>query len=353
MSKSIVEISHCLLGIGYTSILASHLLKEKGINSIILGFPKDKAVFELKLSNCSISPLPIFPVKDSFLFEALKLNESIPLSTVEVNYSEVKNCNYNDFKIHPNSLGEFIYKDDSALKAFGLSLKQWGESILTYPLTEVQNKIKRHYLSGTKNTRVGYLNGFTLYYHFLQKLNPDILNFTSLEKIDFKNKIVFTDSYEIHYKKLISTIPINHLLTNCNFEIHIPPIYEGSYFFYFNHSSEFLANKIIYDCDLNSNILRVFSATDSLIVVQLPSYKRGQIKVADISQRLRELVPTLKELNFEQELFMPMSYPIESITDSQTLENIHMLKENSVLPFGRFGNWEYSDLHELNWESIL
>jgi len=116
---------------------------------------------------------------------------------------------------------------------------------------------------------------------------------------------------------------------------------------------KFKANKIIYDYDLNSDILRAFSATDNIIVTQLPGYKKGKIKIVDVSQRLCELVPTLKELKFEQELHLSMSYPIEAITDSHTLESIHLLNDNSVLTFGRFGSWEYLDLHELNWESIL
>jgi len=353
MTKTIIECSHCLLGIGYTSIIASHLLKQQGIDSIVVGLSTDKAVFDLQLSNCAISPIPIFPVKDSPLYKALNLRESFPESIVDVSYSEMKNCKVSDYNIQHGSLAEFIYKDPSALKAFGLSLKQWGSSILAKPFSEVQNKIKRHYQSGNNNSRVGYLNGFTLYYHFMQNSDPDILHCNSIEKIDYKNKILFTDSFEIHFKKLVSSIPIKHLFSNCGINISTPLIFEGSYFFYFNHSSEFTENKILYDCDLTSNILRVFSATNNLLVVQLPTFKKGKIEIVDVEKRLKEIIPNLAGLKFEKELYVSMSYPLESISDSFTLESIHTLKENSVLPFGRFGNWEYSDLHELNWESIL
>lgn len=353
MTKNKIVCSYCLLGIGYTSIIVSHLLKGKGIDSIVIGLSSDKAIFDLQLSICSISPIPIFPVKDSSLYQTLKLDESLTQSIVEINYTEIKKCRISDFNIQENSLAEFIYKNSPSLKDFELSLKQWGSSILTKPFFEVQNKIKRHYLSSNNNPRIGYLDGFTLYYHFMLKSNPNILHLNSIDKIDYQNKIIFADSYEIHYKKLVSTIPINHLLFYCKINDSIPLLYEGSYFLYFTHSSVFQANKIIYDCDLYSNILRVFSATEYSIVVQLPSYKKGKIVISDISKRLLELIPTLKELKFEKELFLPMSYPIEPLTDNQTLKSINNLKINSIIPFGRFGNWEYKDLHELNWEDIL
>lgn len=353
MNKIVIETSHCLMGIGYTSIIASHLLKEKGIDSIVIGLSNDKAVFDLQLSNCSISPLPIFPVKDSHLYQSLKLSELSPQTILEVTHSEIKNCNPTIFNIQIDSLAEFIYKDSTTLKAFGLSLKQWGPKMLEKPYSEVQNKIRRQYLSGNNNSRVGYINGFTLYYHIIKHKCPNILDFNTINKIDYKNKIVFADSFEIHFKKLISTIPVNHLLSNCNMNLSIPLIFEGSYFFYYSHKSDFQANKMIYDYDLKSDIIRAFSATDNIIVAQLPGYKKGKIKISDISERLYELIPDLRKLNFEKELFLSMSYPIETITDSQTLENIQMLKENSVLTFGRFGSWKYLDLHELNWDEII
>lgn len=352
MAKIKIECSYCLLGIGYTSIIASHFLKQKGIESLVLGIATDRALFDIQLSSDLISPLPIFPVYDSFLYQTLKLNEGFPQTIVEVSHTELNNCEVSKFTFKPNSLAEFILRDSSELSAFSLSMKQWGPAMLDNPYSEVKNKIIRHYLSGNNNSRVGYFNGMTLYYHFMNQSNPNILNFKLIEKIDYANKIIYTDSFEIYFRELISTIPVQHLFAYCKIPLTMPLLFEGSYFFYFSHASDFKANKIVYDYDLSSDILRVFSAKDNIIVTQLPGYKKGKVKIVDVARRLRELIPTLKELKFEKELHLTMSYPIESITNSQTLESIHLLKDNSILTFGRFGNWEYSDLHELNWKAF-
>jgi len=353
MNKIKIECSHCLLGIGYTSIIASYLLKGKCIDPLIIGLTNDKPVFDLQLSIGKISPIPIFPVINSSLYETLKFGELFPCPNVEIINTEIENCKISDFKIQPKSLAEFIFNNPSELKAFGSSIKQWGTAILTKPFLEVQNKIKRHYLSGNNNSRVGYLDGFSLYYHFAQNTNHNIKYLNSIDEIDYQRKIVFTDNFEIHYSKLISTIPINHLLRYCRINDSIPLHFEGSYFLYFTHSSSYLTNKMIYDCDLSSDILRIFSTTDFSLLVQLPTYRRGVAKFDDIIKRLKDIIPELKDLKFERELFIYMSYPIEPIDDFTTIEKIQNLKENSVIPFGRFGNWEYKDLHELNWDAIL
>ncbi len=109
---------------------------------------------------------------------------------------------------------------------------------------------------------------------------------------------------------------------------------------------------MVYDCDFRSSIFRVYSPSDTIIVAQVSSFKKGEVKALDIIKRIKELVPSIKSLTFEKELFFQMSYPLESISNSTVLANIKELKQNSILPFGRFGGWEYKDLHELDWESI-
>lgn len=353
MTKTKIECSHCVLGTSYSATIASHLLKVKGIDTVNLGLTNDHAILNLILSKGKISPIPIFPVLNSSLFKTLKFGDSYPQTIIEVSHTELKNCNIADFTIQPGSLAEFLYKDTSDLKAFALSYKHWGSAILSQPFSEIQKKITRHYLSATNNARVGFFDGFTLYNHFIRNNQPNIVKIKLIEKIDYKNKIIHTDNLEIRYNKLISTIPINILFRLCRLEIQDPLIYEGSFFFYFSHSSDFSANKIIYDYDLMSNISRIFSPTDNIIMVQLLSYKKGRIKIAEISKRLMQLIPSLKEVKFEKELYLTMSYPLESITNLNTLDVIKVLNENSVLLFGRFGRWEYKDLHELNWESIV
>ena len=352
MTKNIIKCTHCLLGTGYTSMIASYLLKQKGIESLIIGLTNKNTSFEIQLSKCSISPLPILPITNTLLYKRLNFSELGPHSFLNSSFSESKNFDISEYEVKEGSLAEFLINNPSQLKAFGLSLKQWGSSIFSKPFTEVQNKIKRNYLSGN-NSRVGYHNGFSLYYYLLQKSFYNIRRIKKIDRIDYQNKIVYGHDIEIHYEKLVSSIPINHLLSYCNLNFSEPLVYQGSYFLYFTHTSSYSANKIIYDCDLFSIILRIFSASDTSIIVQVSSFNDIQRKMPIISKRVSELIPALKEIKFENKMFLPMSYPIEPITNTKTLESISSLKEFSLFPIGRFANWEYKDLHELNWEIIF
>ena len=352
--KNKIECDYCLLGNGYASNVASYLLKKRGKQSTILGLGSSMKPYELQLGNDMISPLPIFPEKNSTLFEELELSTRFPEPKVDFSFSELGDFNISDHKIHRNSLADFLYKDESSLMSIILSIKQWGLSIFTDELAEVRNKISRNYIS-SNNVKVGYLEGLDLYYHFCfsSGLNPEVLNLKSIEKIDYKNKRIITDRGEIHYKKLISTIPIKYLLGYCGLEAPSSAfISYPSYFFYFRHTSPFPENKIFYDCDIRSSIFRFYSVTDNIIVAQISTFKKGEVTASEIIKRIKELVPSIESLTFEKELFFQMSYPVESISDPMVLGHIQELKQNSILPLGRFGNWEYKDLHELDWESM-
>ncbi len=140
MTKIKIECSYCFLGIGYTSIIASHLLRQKGIESLVVGIATEKALFDLQLSNYLISPLPIFPVYNSFLYHALKLNEGFPQTIIEVSHTDLTNCKPSKYSFIPNSLAEFILKDSSSLKAFSLCMISFYESIYTKYFTYQFNK---------------------------------------------------------------------------------------------------------------------------------------------------------------------------------------------------------------------
>ncbi len=349
-----IESEYCLLGNGYASNIASYLLKQKGKKSTILGFNSSMKPYELKLANDIISPLPIFPEKNSALYEELQLGTLFPEAKVEISFSELGDFNISDHNIHNNSLADFLYKDQSSLLSIILSIKQWGLSIFTKELSEVRNKISRNYISNN-NVKVGYVDGLDLYYHFCfsSGLNPEVLHLKSIQKIDYRNKVIFTNRGEIHYMKLVSTIPIKYLLGYCGIETSSSAfISNPSYFFYFRHASPFPVNKVIYDCDIRSSIFRFYSTTDNIIVAQISTFKKGEVTALDIIKRIKELVPSIKSLTFEKELFFQMSYPLESISNPMVLDTIQELRQNSILPFGRFGSWEYKDLHELDWESM-
>ena len=355
MNKRTIQVKNCFLGYGYASLIGYHkLLKcSNHEDNLILRNKNSSPIFTIEHEKDSFSPLPIFPVEESELYQSSLFNDVPKQEPISVSFSKLENFNHKDYQIKDKSLASFMLSNDGIDTRLCLGLKQWGDDMLTTPFSQVQDKIKRHYISKGGNTRMGYVNGLSLFKYAVDKLNPEVLDYSNLKKVDIEKKQVHTDNYIIKYDKLISTIPIHFLLDLCNLKQDHNTNHASAYFYFFKYKDGFNANQIIYDCDFKSDILRVFSIKDNFLLAQLRSDKHGQIPREKIQKRIQKLVPNIKELEFAKELFVPMSYPVELISTPDTLDSINVLKQNDIVPLGRFGDWKYSDLHELDWTSIL
>ena len=354
MNKKTVQIKYCLIGYGYASLIAYHkLLQTINHEDILILKNRDRnTIFTIEHKGNSFSPLPIFPVKESDLYQS-NLFDNVPKQeSISVSFSELRNFNQSDYSIEEGSLASFMLSNEGIDTRLCLGLKQWGNNMLHKPFSQVQDKIKRHYITKSGNTRVGYVNGLSLFEYAVENLNPEVLNYSILNNINIEKKELYTDSHIIKYEKLISTIPFHYLLDLCQLKQDHDPDYASAYFYFFEYKDGLKANKVIYDCDFHSDILRVFSIKDNFLLAQLRSDKQGQISIEDIKSRVQELAPNIKQLEFSKELFVPMSYPIELITEPNTIKSIKSLEQNDIIPFGRFGDWKYSDLHELDWSKI-
>jgi hypothetical protein len=349
----VIESEYCILGNGYASNIASFLLRQKAKEVVVVGDETNGDVYKIALSSGSVSPLPVFPDQCSDLYARLDLGAFPSVPKVEVGYSDLIDFRLEDFEILEGSLADFFSSSRLPLESFVLGLKQWGSLVFTNPLSEVRRKIARNYMSKRRSQRVGYLNGFDLYYHFCSsRVIPGRLVSGAIGRIDYKNKILHSAGTEIRYKKLVSTVPIMRLLECCGFERTSNFACHPSHFVYFSHASVFPPGQVIYDCDLGSDVFRVFSISDNIIAAQLACHRRENASVERVKKRIAEIVPSITGLVFERRLFVPVSYPTESISDPGVLDDIKTLKGHDILPFGRFGSWQYVDLHELDWESL-
>jgi len=346
-----MNFTHTIIGSGYTSILAYYLLKKKGYNPTILKFSNLNTSLNLSLQEIDVSPIPIFPVKGTELFEELDLQKYSFHETLKIRYLGEPQIDKSKIECLKGSLADYLSKDKFDNKPLAMSLKQWGTSIYTEPYSQVSNKIENHYSSGKPLERIGYLKNHSLYYHLANKIDYSYTICNSIMNIDLDNKKIFTDHGELNFTKVISTFPLYKLLRIFNIECHLK--HEGAYFLFFKHKSLLEINEVLYDSDLNSDVLRIFVVSDKILKVQVPSYRKETLKLNNIKKRLYDLIPNLSSLFYIGDFNLKMAYPIETIQNELVLEKIEFLKNNSVIPFGRFGNWEYSDLHELNWESII
>jgi len=217
MKFNAVKVKYCLLGYGYASLVAyEKLLKtNKPEEILILQHNKASQIFTIEHDDIDFSPLPIFPVKESALYNS-DLFKNIPnQEPITVRFSELENIELHALEVTKGSLADFMIKKQGVDRNLCLGLKQWGKKMLYAPLSQVQDKIKRHYISNGGNTRLGYINSKSLYAYAIEKLNPEILRFETLESIDIEKKQVYLDNQIIHYDNLISTVPLHYLLDLC------------------------------------------------------------------------------------------------------------------------------------------
>ena len=354
MSKKIIRVKYGILGYGYASLIAYHKLLKEHQHEDILILQNEKAtpIFTLKYKGFEFSPLPIFPVEESELYNTDLFSDLPNQNPISVSFSDLKNFDYTGFEVKSDSLANFMVKAQGIDKNLCLGAKQWGTEMFTLPLSQVQSKIKRHYVEPKGNTRIGYVNGQSLFKYAIDKLKPNRLDHSGIQKIDIEEKEIHLTDHIIRYDHLISTIPLHYLFQLCNLSFHHNTASAGCHFYFFKHKGGFKENQMVYDCDFHSEIIRIFSISDNFLMVQLNGNKHKAIEISKLTDRIGHLASDIIDLEYATELYMPMCYPLELISDQRTLKSISRLSSENIIPFGRFGNWEYSDLHELDW-SIL
>ncbi len=354
MSKNLVHVKYCILGYGYASLIAYHKLlkKQKHENVLILQNKKEEFFITVEYQDILFSPLPIFPVKESELYNS-DLFANVPKQDpITVSFSEFANFNYNAFEMKKGSLADFMVKAQGIDKNLCLGAKQWGEEMFSLPFSQVQSKIKRHYVEPKGNTRIGYLNGQSLFKYAIEELSPKVQEYSSIQRINVLEKKIHLQDTVISYDNLISTIPLNYLFQLCGLDSNTNSAFTGCHFYFFTYESGLEENNMIYDCDYISKIIRIFSIRDDFLMVQLNGKAYNKVAISEIKDRIEVLAPSIRGIEYARDLYLPMCYPLELISDPDTLERMTYLQNNNVLPFGRFGNWEYSDLHELDWSSL-
>lgn len=349
MRNNQLKTKICILGNSYTAYIAYHILKNREIDAVLVGNENIHHKLLTNIGQDLISPIPIFPLSLSDLYLYFKHYSKFPEEPLQIEYfkDDVTDLKLN--LIQPDSLGQFMIQNKASEESLVISLKQWGSAFYDEELKEVKSKIKNHYFSGGNQRRIGFYKGYSLYYHFLRNTINHSTVYKNVQQIDYKNKKIICDRLDIFYDKLYSTINILDLHKLCGFKTSFHLKYKGSFFMYFILSPLHLKNNIIYDCNLSTPIIRLFFPTNNILVAQLStnSYKKYNSNL--ILKRISDIIPQIKNINYVKSIHLPFSYPLEPILDKKMIKSIEILKSFSIIPFGRFGNWEYKDLHELNW----
>jgi len=352
MRNSHLKTKICILGNSYTAYIAYHILRNRDIDAVLVGNGNNYQTLLTNIGQDRITPIPIFPLILSDLYLYFKQYYKFPEEQLHIEYFNDGATDLNLNLIQPESLGQFMIQNKASDESLVISLKQWGSAFYNEELNEVKSKIKNHYFSGGNQSRVGFYRGNSLYYHFLRHTLNNSTLYNNIQHIDYKNKKVICERLDIFYDKLYSTINILDLYKLCGFRTSFHLKYKGSFFMYFILSPIELENNILYDCNLSSPIIRLFFPQNNILVAQLSTNSFRKYNSNSIIKRIVDILPNIKNIKYVKSIHLPFSYPLEPILDKKMINSIENIKTFSIVPFGRFGNWEYKDLHELNWTLV-
>ncbi|MFJ1491670.1 hypothetical protein [Capnocytophaga canis] len=351
----------CILGTGPVARICSYYCKN--IRHFIVGNSTAMgSLSKFKILDGEVNLVPIFPVYQSSLYEELWGKDNIKHNLLEyIHYGEIikefEKIQYLLSKAKPESyVSEHLRKGNSieTKKNIVLAYKLFGNIIFDKRLGRVCNKVNRHYEKKAPNARIGFINSLSPYYEKLQVISGGEFLPEEIKEIDIANKIIITTKSEIKYKRLISTMNLKEMMSKINKKIDIQLFGHPAFFYIFKTTICLHPDKVIYDLEIESPIYRIFIIDLNTIIVQL-SYLES-ISNEDsqpITNRLKQIFGYRFTTEFEYKYSINDAYPIDSSSDIELNEYMKELEENDIVLIGRFSEWKYLDLHELNYSKII
>ncbi|MDR1202067.1 MAG: hypothetical protein LBL58_10640 [Tannerellaceae bacterium] len=351
------KIEICILGNGPTARICSFLIKTP---HILIGNQNNfGSLTKTKIAYNNINLIPIFPVYNSHLYN--KLWENNFEKHDFLNYSE-----RGDISIEFDSIQEFIKnasslsyavqrlkekQDFSTKKNIILAYKLFGRVIFERELNRLLAKVNKHYNGMGTNKRIGYINKLSPYHERIANICFDNFFSDEIKKIDIKRKIIYTKTSDITYSKLISTIDLRDFFHKINYPNNLNLVSSSAYFCLIKINAILPINLVIYDVEIKSPIYRIFTISENFIIIQL-AFNCQNIDSHLLFQALYKLLGRVFDILFEYRYMMKNAYPICTSSDILLQQYKHELASNDIHLIGRYAEWEYLDLHELNYAKL-
>lgn len=333
----------CIVGDGIASAILADQLGQR--NTCSVAWVKTPGSPSLETQNCcgeTISVLPMFPVAGASLTSQLWLGDDSGLrsNVLDISYAEELKSSS---AFHRSLSG----KDSQAV----LTWKLFGcKQDAPLPL-EVKRKISRHYENGfATSVRYGFQGGISPYVRYVQQasLAPVAGPVTHLD-LD-RRRIRLATGRDIQFKALVWTKPLplllKHLGLGHGIDFHGLP----TRFIICSTRVPIPENQLVYDCNQQSPIYRVFSPLENILVIQT-SIHAATIAAASVSAAASRLLG-IPECIVEKDIHVSLAYPLEFSPDEARHNIRSTLRDHGVFLFGRYATWEYLDLHELDWGVI-
>jgi hypothetical protein len=347
-----IEVQVCVVGGGPAASILCYLLAKRGVDVYAVG-KNDQGVLSTNLiDRIGFNVIPIFPVIGSNLYHSLRLSRFNGASErLRVEYVESDAIVKPSRAFLPTSFAALAFEKFDR-RGFVLSEKLFGELIFTFRLRELELKILRHYLNSPGfGERVGFWKGKSPYHYMLEGATLRDCDADQIKKLDARSKILVTANNEIHYDKLVLTLPAHKVLRLLGIEDSFKFLSSDADFRVFHAISEQPANLLKYDCRLDRPIYRAFVPTPNHFVLQIGKHSQRS-PMSDIVENLRDLFPDIVSHTFLGSVILRGAYPL-GVGETKEWHLVRsQLAKRKIFLFGRMSTWEYRDLHELNWEII-
>jgi hypothetical protein len=253
------------------------------------------------------------------------------------------------------SHADFLMKartDESAF-AVTMAVKHLGMVVYERAFPELEWKVRTHYCDGAKSPRrIGFSEGVSPYLPFIERnLGSSDLP-EMIVRVDLKKRCVTTSRRTIFYDRLISTVPLRRFLELADVDCPIQTEAGGGHFVSFATDEGVVPNHLIYDTDSLSPIYRTFAPRPEIIVAQVAVGHWSES--ADVlALRLQQFLDLRTPLRLLGRVTIDECYPLRLSDYTMKAELVETLSRAGVTLFGRFAEWTYRDLEELDWAAIV
>lgn len=353
MPSTSVHASVCILGGGPSALLCNVLLRQNGVTPLLVANAFYGMLSPFQHRGLSFTAIPVFANVDSPLYQRMR-GTDVGADPLRVHYVDYDGPTPNA-EPDRDSYGAFLrirYGEDSF--AVGLAAKHLGPIVHSHELPELRSKVLRHYGTATpRASRLGFLEGMSPYYVYIQQhlalleLVPE-----RIDAIDLREHTVLTSSRRIEYDRLICTIPFAQFLALARVHSNLRVETGDARFMVLETHDDAVPNDLVYDCRSSSPVYRVFVPRRGIAVVQMARSSWHEPPDA-IAQRVRELLGFEHSPRVVSTLDTLGCYPLGVSDYSEKAQLMAMLRSHDVTMFGRFAQWEYRDLDELDWGGVL
>jgi hypothetical protein len=347
-----IDTEVCILGGGPAALLAQLLLRAKGMEAFVVGASSLGSLLPLQVGAKRINAVPIFLTEGTFWHQRLIECVGTEHMAVKLDYSPTLGTHGSE-SIGRNSYSQFLEQNHAdSNRRLIITKKQLGPRAFVDDYPALRRKVAAHYPSeGKRPSRIGFVDGLSPYLSLLEEANAGVTLTEDVSRIDVDGRLVETPSTSVSYRYLVSTLPLARFLRLSHIDAELVCFGAGAQILVSRSPESFQSNYVIYVCDGSSSVHRVFTPHNDIAITQV-SHPSWGASTSSILERTRYLLNVDAKLESIQRFAMQDCYPL-GVSDEFLLEEIvRHLETLNVTLFGRFGEWVYKDLEELDWGKI-